>query len=202
MVIEDIYDTKQIAVRDLKLVFSADEKLNAMKLYFSNQIDEFTENITKISDSLIQVSSELSAKYLNLYNDLEAVKRKLGELQEQLISLDNRTTDLEKRADTNDTDIKNIKNRLAEDLKNISSLLADNKTNIQNINLLLSDNENNKTRLTNLEKSDEEINKRITDEISRLEDSIQNTSSNATEYSDKLYNDIIKIGRASCRERV
>lgn len=192
MVLEDRYDTKQVSIKDLKLLFSSDEKLNAMKKYFEEIISQFENSIQSVLDKLGDDNSELKSKYTNIYNDIESIKRKSGDLQTDLINLKNEIDEISKKVDTNDKNIKEIKTQLVDHLNKINLLLSDNTTNKENISKLSSDNETNKEDIKNLQQECENIKDIINYQIIRFENLIQNNYNSEKEYITSIYEYIMK----------
>lgn len=192
MVIEDSIDTKQISIEDLQIFFSADNKISALKELLENELKKISDDLnTKITD-LGDKDSDLKKRLEDLYEDHENTKRRLGDLIEKTVDLQkllNKTIDRVEKNEKGISDLQDYTLALREDVDK-------NRTNIDKHTNRLNDidtkNKEQDKRLTAAESSIKDLDKTVEDNIKRLDSIIGNNANTAKEYSDQLYDQIMK----------
>ena len=89
MLIEDSEDTKQISVEDLKILFSSDEKLNAIIEKLKTTYEELKKYVEDNIDKITSGNEELETKVSNLFEDHERTKQQVGRLREDMTDVQN-----------------------------------------------------------------------------------------------------------------
>lgn len=192
MVVEDEYDTKQATIRDLKILFSSDKKIELLREYLDNTISE----LQKSTDTAL---SELTSKYnevLSLYQNAQSA----------ISTLSDRFTELQKHMNTIDDDVDDLQNTTSQHTKSIDTIntnISNIKTTLQNYKKLIDTNTNNitsidKTVTANKNEYDSFVKaynttiEEIKHDIIRLDNDITNSN---TSYSNSLkdtYDTIMK----------
>ena len=191
MIIEDDKDTKQVSVKNLKLLFSADAKINALRTELKNYVKSTTSTFVTNVDNIDKTVKEYTAKVDSLYSDHEQTKARLGELQEQYIKLSDIATKLQQDVKTLQSDVVAHDKVIQTIISRIDKLEADNTKNKQDIQNIIKKNTAQDTTISNIQKdiatTKESYNQQIADIIQTISDNKQT----ASDYADTLYNDAI-----------
>lgn len=191
MIIEDAKDTKQVSVKNLKLLFSADAKINALRTELKNYVKSTTSTFVTNVDNIDKTVKEYTAKIDSLYSDHEQTKARLGELQEQYVKLSDATTKLQQDVKALQSDILSHDKLIQSIISRTDKLETDNIKNKQDIQNIIKKNTAQDTIIANIQKdiaaTKESYNQQITDIIKTISENKQN----ASDYADTLYNDAI-----------
>lgn len=192
MVIEDSIDTKQISIEDLQIFFSADNKISALKELLENELkkvsDDLNDKITNLGDK----DSDLKKRLEDLYEDHENTKRRLGDLIEKVVDIQKLLNATIERVEKNESDISDLQDYTLETRTDLDNAIKNIEKHEARLNDIDTKNNEQDERLTNNEKNISDLDKKVTDNIKRLDDTIGNNANTAKEYSDQLYDQIMK----------
>lgn len=192
MVIEDSQDTKQISIKDLKLILDSKQTLESIKNSIetemdnlSNSVEKSIEEINKIAESLRSEFSDTSEEISRINKTLESiqknysdiadavrgleifkssVEKSIGDIDKVLTNHNDAISDIFKQTTSNDKDLKSLKNTVDTQQESIDN-------NIHNI---------------------EELQSSLSSEVERLEELMQSVDDSERIYAEKLYDDIMK----------
>lgn len=192
MVIEDSQDTKQISIKDLKLILDSKQTLESIKNSIetemdnlSNSVEKSIEEINKIAESLRSEFSDTSEEISRINKTLESiqknysdiadtvrgleifkssVEKSIGDIDKVLTNHNDTISDISKQTTSNAKDLKSLKNTVDTQQESIDD-------NIHNI---------------------EELQSSLSSEVERLEELLQNVDDSEREYAEKLYDDVMK----------
>lgn len=85
LLIEDSTDSYSITMRDLKQIFSVDDKLEEMQNYFQGLFDTFTSNIETPIAALQDRCTALETRATSLETDNVNIKKNLQQVADQAI---------------------------------------------------------------------------------------------------------------------
>lgn len=192
MVIEDRDDTYQVTVEALKLMFSSDEKIKALTELLNEEIARIGQTIADLSSRISEKDKDLEAGLINLFNDHERTKMKLGKLQEDMIDVQNHIKEIDESIASMTSRIEEIEKELADDTARIEVLEKDNEQNKSDIAELQTDNEQNKTDIAQLQTGLSDLSKKLDEQVKRLDDRITKSNTDLSEYANLLYDRIMQ----------
>lgn len=192
LILEDTVDTYKTTVKDLKLVFSADEKLNALRKNIASQIDNMQKQVDNFTTKYDKDISALKGQYASVNDDITSVKNKMGELQQDQLLLDTKVSNIDSRVTQNTTNISDLFSKYAvqdRDISNLKSTVESHTNQLTAMGQTLTQNTNDiyalQSRCTNIEAS-------ITSVSGTLQKNIDNLRTDLTSYADTLYDKCIQ----------
>ena len=192
MILEDTVDTYKVLIKDLKIVLSADEKINALRTNLENQIKNVQNQVDNLTTKYDKSISNLEGQYDTVNQDITDVKKKMQTLQQSQLQLETNVKNLDEKASQNASDISDLMSKCAShdhDISNLKSEVESHNTQIADMGQTLANNSADilalKERCTNIENS-------ITIANGTLQKNIDNLRSDLTSYADTLYDRCIK----------
>ena len=192
MVLEDTYNTCKTSIKDLKLVFSADEKIKALRTNLENQILDIEQQINTLSTKYDKNINNLEGQYATINQDITDVKKKMQILQQSQLQLENIVNNLDEKATNNAKSISDLLSKYAsqaKDINTLKSLTDSHSTQITDMGQTLTSNSADirtlQTKCTNLENTIALVN-------GTLQKNIDNLRTDLTNYADTLYDKCIK----------
>lgn len=191
MVIEDADDTKQIPVSALKLLFSSDDKLNAMNTELTNKLNSFRTELLNMINNLKNEDSDFEARLNNLFEDHEQTKRKLGKIQEDLIDAQNDIIELNEHLTKTDARVSTLESMTSDHEKRIKALESTTADHEKRIKALEADNATNKKNIAQLQQDLHDLSVHVDEEVERLDDRITQSDADRKAYTDKMYDNLM-----------
>lgn len=192
MVIEDKNDTKQITVQDLQLFFSSDIKLTALKETMEASLAELEKNFNNKLKEMISDDNTTKKQLTDLYNDHERTKARLGDLIEKVTDLENLLNDTIERVEKNELSISNLQTytkQIRTDLDKAITRIDGHDKKISNIE---EKDKEQDLRFEVNEISFNELKEAYEKKIVELDKTINEDRDTAKNYSDQLYDQIMK----------
>lgn len=191
MLIEDSEDTKQISVEDLKILFSSDEKLNAIIEKLKTTYEELKKYVEDNIDKITSGNEELETKVSNLFEDHERTKQQVGRLREDMTDVQNDISEINTSIGNINKTIQDMQEMLIIHDDKIQDLERDNEINKKDIELLKQDNETNKQNIAKLQEDLKNLTDHVDSEIKRLDDRITQINTENHNYTDKMYDQLM-----------
>lgn len=192
MILEDTVDTYKVLVKDLKIVFSADEKITAMRTNLENQIKNVQKQVDNLTTKYDKSISNLEGQYATVNQDITDVKKKMQALQQSQLQLETSVSNLDQKTTQNANNITDLFSKYAtqdRDISNLKSTVKNHSDQIaimgQTLNTNSADISALQTRCTNIENNINVIS-------GTLQKNIDNLRSDLTTYADTLYDRCIK----------
>lgn len=192
MILEDTIDTYKVLVKDLKIVFSADEKITAMRTNLENQIKNVQKQVDNLTTKYDKSISNLEGQYATVNQDITDVKKKMQALQQSQLQLETSVSNLDQKTTQNANNITDLFSKYAtqdRDISNLKSTVKNHSDQIAIMGQILTTNSADisalQTRCTNIENNINVIS-------GTLQKNIDNLGSDLTTYADTLYDRCIK----------
>ena len=192
MILEDTVDTYKVLVKDLKIVFSADEKINAMRANLENQIKNVQKQVDNLTTKYDKSIGNLEGQYATVTQDITDVKKKMQTLQQSQLQLETSVSNLDQKTTENANNITDLFSKYAtqdRDISNLKSTVKNHSDQIAIMGQTLATNSADisalQTRCTNIENNINVIS-------GTLQKNIDNLRSDLTTYADTLYDRCIK----------
>ena len=192
MILEDTIDTYKVLVKDLKIVFSADEKITAMRTNLENQINNVQKQVDNLTTKYDKSISNLEGQYATVNQDITDVKKKMQALQQSQLQLETSVSNLDQKTTQNANNITDLFSKYAtqdRDISNLKSIVKSHSDQIAIMGQTLTTNSADisalQTRCTNIENNINVIS-------GTLQKNIDNLRSDLTTYADTLYDRCIK----------
>lgn len=192
MILEDTVDTYKVLVKDLKIVFSADEKINAMRANLENQIKNVQKQVDNLTTKYDKSIGNLEGQYATVTQDITDVKKKMQTLQQSQLQLETSVSNLDQKTTENANNITDLFSKYAtqdRDISNLKSAVKNHSDQIAIMGQTLTTNSADisalQTRCTNIENNINVIS-------GTLQKNIDNLRSDLTSYADTLYDRCIK----------
>lgn len=192
MVIEDKIDTKQITVQDLQLFFSSDNKINALKTAIETRLDEIVKDYNKQIQTLERDDTEINNRIEDLYNDHENTKKRLGNLIEKVVDIENLLNATIECVEANETDISNLQTFTKQIRSDLDTAIKNIETHTSQITKIEEKNKEQDDRFDENEKELEEFKNEYQNKMNELDKTISENKSEAKDYSDQLYDQIMQ----------
>lgn len=192
MILEDIYDTYKTSIKDLKLVFSADEKIKALKTNLENQILDIEQQINKLSTKYDKNINNLEGQYATINQDITDVKKKMQILQQSQLQLETIIKNLDDKASQNASNISDLFSKYAAQSKDISTLKSLTNSHSEQINDMGQTLTTNSDYIRTLQSKCIDLENTITVVNGTLQKNINNLRTDLTNYANTLYDKCIK----------
>lgn len=192
MILEDIYDTYKTSIKDLKLVFSADEKIKALRTNLENQILDLEKQINKLSTKYDKNINNLEGQYATIIQDITDVKKKMQILQQSQLQLETIIKNLDDKASQNASNISDLFSKYAAQSKDISTLKSLTNSHSEQINDMGQILTTNSDYIRTLQSKCIDLENTITVVNGTLQKNINNLRTDLTNYANTLYDKCIK----------
>lgn len=191
MILEDNKDTMKVSIKNLKLLFSADEKINNLRTELKKYIEKSTNTFNTNTSNMQKVVNEYTAKVDSLYSDHEQTKARLGDLQEQYVKLSDSITKLQQNVKTLQSDNSSNTKVIQSILTRLDTLETDNTANKKSIQTINKKNTEQDSSITTIQKDLSATKESYNQQIKDILNSITNNKQVASDYAEQLYNDAI-----------
>lgn len=192
MILEDTIDTYKVLVKDLKIVFSADEKITAMRTNLENQIKNVQEQVDNLTTKYDKSISNLESQYATVNQDITDVKKKMQALQQSQLQLETSVSNLDQKTTQNANNITDLFSKYATQDREISNLKSTVKSHSNQIAIMGQTLTTNSDNISALQTRCADIENSITVVNGTLQKNIDNLRSDLTTYVDTLYDRCIK----------
>lgn len=192
MILEDIYDTYKTSIKDLKLVFSADEKIKALRTNLENQILDIEQQINKLSTKYDKNINNLEGQYATINQDITDVKKKMQILQQSQLQLETIIKNLDDKASQNASNISDLFSKYAAQSKDISTLKSLTNSHSEQINDMGQTLTTNSDYIRTLQSKCIDLENTITVVNGTLQKNINNLRTDLTNYTNTLYDKCTK----------
>ena len=192
MVIDDGKDTKKISIDDLKLLFSADNKITALSVNVSKVLSDMADEISQIEKSVTSKLSTYEGSVSDLSNQIEDAKRQIGVLQESILNHEKSINAFAEHFSQLNATITDIKKSIQTNSSNISNLTKQVNANTNDIATLKDSVNTDSENITNLTNELATLKKTVSDNYTTLNKKITDLDDKLTKYIDKKYEDAVK----------
>ena len=192
MILEDTIDTYKVLVKDLKIVFSADEKITAMRANLENQIKNVQKQVDNLTTKYDKSISNLEGQYATVNQDITDVKKKMQVLQQSQLQLETSVSNLDQKTTQNANNITDLFSKYATQDRDISNLKSTVKNHSDQIAIMGQTLTTNSDNISALQTRCADIENSITVVNGTLQKNIDNLRSDLTTYADTLYDRCIK----------
>lgn len=192
MILEDTIDTYKVLVKDLKIVFSADEKITAMRTNLENQIKNVQKQVDNLTTKYDKSISNLEGQYATVNQDITDVKKKMQALQQSQLQLETSVSNLDQKTTQNANNITDLFSKYATQDREISNLKSTVKNHSDQIAIMGQTLTTNSDNISALQTRCADIENSITVVNGTLQKNIDNLRSDLTTYADTLYDRCIK----------
>lgn len=192
MILEDTIDTYKVLVKDLKIVFSADEKITAMRTNLENQIKNVQKQVDNLTTKYDKSISNLEGQYATVNQDITDVKKKMQALQQSQLQLETSVSNLDQKTTQNANNITDLFSKYATQDRDISNLKSTVKNHSDQIAIMGQTLTTNSTDISALQTRCTNIENNINVISGTLQKNIDNLRSDLTTYADTLYDRCIK----------
>lgn len=192
MILEDTVDTYKVLVKDLKIVFSADEKINAMRANLENQIKNVQKQVDNLTTKYDKSIGNLEGQYATVTQDITDVKKKMQTLQQSQLQLETSVSNLDQKTTENANNITDLFSKYATQDRDISNLKSAVKNHSDQIAIMGQTLAANSTDISALQTRCTNIENNINVISGTLQKNIDNLRSDLTSYADTLYDRCIK----------
>lgn len=192
MILEDTIDTYKVLVKDLKIVFSADEKITAMRTNLENQINNVQKQVDNLTTKYDKSISNLEGQYATVNQDITDVKKKMQALQQSQLQLETSVSNLDQKTTQNANNITDLFSKYATQDRDISNLKSTVKNHSDQIAIMGQTLTTNSDNISALQTRCADIENSITVVNGTLQKNIDNLRSDLTTYADALYDRCIK----------
>lgn len=192
MVIEDGNDTKKITIADLKLLFSADNKISSLQQSIDKQLTAMVNEINGISRSVQSSLSSYEGSVADLSSQIEDAKRQIGILQQSILNYADTSNTTNSTLDTLVKTVDDLKITVSNNSKSISDLTTSTnqtESTISQLSMLVS---NNTKSISVISQALEGLSKVVVDNYNELSNKITDLDNKLTAYIDKKYDNAIK----------
>lgn len=192
MILEDTIDTYKVLVKDLKIVFSADEKITAMRTNLENQINNVQKQVDNLTTKYDNSISNLEGQYATVNQDITDAKKKMQALQQSQLQLETSVSNLDQKTTQNANNITDLFSKYATQDRDISNLKSTVKNHGDQIAIMGQTLTTNSDNISALQTRCADIENSITVVNGTLQKNIDNLRSDLTTYADTLYDRCIK----------
>lgn len=182
--IENEHDTWKIRLGDLKMLFSNDNKINAIYNDLLNKINNLQSSTTENMDEIREILSNHASQISNLTEDVSDLNVRMTKAENTIVELQRRVSSLEERVTTTETNISSINKTLDSQNNRITQLEGDVTTIKSDISTLQTTVQEHGDSITS-------INQSIQDIIKKIEDMSAVSIDNLEELEQKLTQEII-----------
>lgn len=192
MIIEDGEDTKQITILALQSFFGNDKKLEALALDYNAKFEVVNDKIDDLVNMITENNDSINASIINLYNDHELTKRRIGRIQEDLTDAENDIIEIFRRL----KDAEDFLDTLKDFTENYDERISKNEQDIaklkERVGLLEVNDKANRADIDILQKDFTSLSKHVDEEVKRLDDRIDKVANDYKDYADKIYDDMLQ----------
>lgn len=192
MIIEDTADTKKISIKDLKLIFSADEKLSALRSNLENQIDETKKQVNDFSTRFDDELSTIKGQYSSINQDIADVKKKMSTLQQSQLQIENQVDVFSDNVSKNTSNITDLFSKYAAQNKDIVTLKDTVENHAVQISSMSQTLQSNTSDIRDIGSKCLSLESRLDSVSSTLQRNIDNLNESLINYADSLYDRCIK----------
>lgn len=192
MIVEDEKDTYKSTMKDLKILFSADEKINALRTNLEGQINNLKNQVNNLTNKYDTAIDKLNSQYASVNIDITDVKKKMQTLQQAQLQLETIVKNLSDKATQNANNIADLFTKYAaqaQDISNLKSTVANHTTQITEMRQTLTDHT---TRINALANKCTNIESNLASATGTLQKNIDNLRTDLTKYADTLYDHCIQ----------
>lgn len=192
MVIEDSQDTKQISIKDLKLILDSKQTLESIKNSIETEMDNLSNSVEKSIEEINKIAESLRSEFSDTSEEISRINKTLESIQKNYSDIADIVRRLEASKSSVEKSIEDINKVLTNHTETISDISKQTTSNAKDLKSLKNTVDTQQESIDNNIHNIEELQSSLSSEVERLEELLQNVDDSEREYAEKLYDDIMK----------
>lgn len=192
MVIEDAQDTKQISIKDLKLILDSKQTLESIKNSIEKEMNDLTDNVEKSVKEINKIAESLRTEFSDTSEEISRINKTLESIQKNYSDIADTVEKLETFKSSVEKSIKDINKVLTDHTNTISTISKQTTSNTKDLESLKNTVYTQQKSIDDNIHNIEELQSSLSSEVERLEELLQNVDDSEREYAEKLYDDVMK----------
>lgn len=192
MVIEDGQDTKQISIRDLKLILDSKQTLESIKNSIEKEMNDLTDNVEKSVKEINKIAESLRTEFSDTSEEISRINKTLESIQKNYSDIADTVEKLETFRSSVEKSIEDINKVLTNHTNTISDISKQTTSNAKDLKSLKNTVDTQQKSINDNIHNIEELQSSLSSEVERLEELLQNVDDSEREYAEKLYDDVMK----------
>lgn len=192
MVIEDSQDTKQISIKDLKLILDSKQTLESIKISIETEMDNLSNSVEKSIEEINKIAESLRSEFSDTSEEISRINKTLESIQKNYSDIADIVRRLEASKSSVEKSIEDINKVLTNHTETISDISKQTTSNAKDLKSLKNTVDTQQESIDNNIHNIEELQSSLSSEVERLEELLQNVDDSEREYAEKLYDDIMK----------
>ena len=192
MVIEDTQDTKQISIKDLKLILDSKQTLESIKNSIEKEMNDLTDNVEKSVKEINKIAESLRTEFGDTSEEISRINKTLESIQKNYSDIADTVEKLETFKSLVEKSIEDINKVLTDHTNTISTISKQTTSNTKDLESLKNTVDTQQKSIDDNIHNIEELQSSLSSEVERLEELLQNVDDSERKYAEKLYDDIMK----------
>lgn len=192
MVIEDSQDTKQISIKDLKLILDSKQTLESIKNSIETEMDNLSNSVEKSIEEINKIAESLRSEFSDTSEEISRINKTLESIQKNYSDIADIVRRLEASKSSVEKSIEDINKVLTNHTETISGISKQTTSNAKDLKSLKNTVDTQQESIDNNIHNIEELQSSLSSEVERLEELMQSVDDSERIYAEKLYDDIMK----------
>lgn len=192
MVIEDTQDTKQISIKDLKLILDSKQTLESIKSSIEEEMNDLTDNVEKSVKEINKIAESLRTEFGDTSEEISRINKTLESIQKNYSDIADTVEKLETFKSSAEKSIEDINKVLTNHTNTISTISKQTTSNTKDLESLKNTVDTQQKSIDDNIHNIEELQSSLSSEVERLEELLQNVDDSEREYAEKLYDGVMK----------